>query len=57
MADVAAEIEADSGSGGPSNIADGSATPEPELERSDSERVTGKLFLFTYLFCLHLKFI
>lgn len=50
MADVAADNEADSGSGGPNNVADGSATPEEDLERNDSERVTGTIFIFLQLF-------
>lgn len=41
MADVAGENEADSGSGGPSIVAEGSGTPEEDLERNDTERVTG----------------
>lgn len=45
MADVAGENEADSGSGGPSTVADGNGTPEEDLERNDTERVTGKQIL------------
>lgn len=43
MADVAGENEADSGSGGPSTVAEGSGTPEDDLERNDSDRVTGNI--------------
>lgn len=41
MADVAGENEADSGSGVPNTVAEGSGTPEEDLERNDSDRVTG----------------
>lgn len=46
MADVAGENEADSGSGVPSTVAEGSGTPDDDLERNDSDRVTGSLILF-----------
>lgn len=52
MADVAADSEADSGSGGPSNIAEGNATPEEDSERNDTDRVTGE---FTDFSSLHVK--
>lgn len=54
MADVAAENEADSGSGGPSNTVDGTATPEEELDRNDTDRVTGefsKAPYFLFVLC------
>lgn len=48
MADVAGENEADSGSGGPNAVVDGNGTPEEDLERNDTERVTGKTFLMYF---------